>query len=334
MAKRRKLSVGLVYDLRRDYLDMGFSAEAAAEFDSEETISILAETIRSLGYNVDRVGHAKHLVKRLASGSRWDIVFNVAEGVAGRSRESQVPAILEVYDIPCTFSDPLVCALTLDKAMAKRVLISAGLRTPAFAVISEPADIRSVRLKYPLFAKPVAEGTGKGVDSASRITSRMELDKVCRRLLRKFRQPVLVEEYLPGREFTVGILGTGLRSEVLGTIEIVVKGSKHKSIYSYTTKELCEKLVDYIPVPDAAIRKKVEALALASYRVLECRDGARVDIRIDHNGQPAFMEVNPLPGLHPTHSDLPMIATQEGMPYKELIGSILSSAIRRSNAGR
>jgi D-alanine-D-alanine ligase len=324
-----KLKIGFVYDLRNDYIAEGFTVEQAAEFDSEETVRLLDDAILSLGYEVDRIGNGRALCRRLVAGDRWDLVFNVAEGMNGRSREAQVPCLLEMYSIPYTFSDPLVCAMTLDKAMAKRLVGAAGLNTPRFHLVEDKSDLTRINLTYPLFAKPVAEGTGKGVDGSSKITSQDELRSVSSRLLEQFKQPVLVEEYLPGREFTTGILGTGKDAHVLGTMEVRIKKGAPTVDYSYEVKELCEKFVEYMPMEKGALRKDVEKLALAAYRVLECRDAGRADIRLDGNNSPSFMEINPLPGLHPTHSDLPMIATQEGMSYNELIGSIINSAANR-----
>jgi D-alanine-D-alanine ligase len=323
------LRIGLAYDLRTDYLAAGYNAEQVAEFDSEETIAALQGAIASLGYAVERIGNARALAAALVAGRRWDLVFNVAEGLAGRSREAQVPCLLELYGVGYTFSDPLVAAVTLDKAVAKRLVRDARLATPKFHVVREAADIAGVRLDYPLFAKPLAEGTGKGIDSRCRIESPGELDAVCRSLLSRFSQAVLVEEFLPGREFTVAILGTGTDAHVLGTMEIEVLPQAASAIYSYETKEQCERMVRYSPLAAGPLRRKVEKLAVASYRVLECRDAGRVDIRCDSRGRPAFMEVNPLPGLHPTHSDLPMIATQAGMSYPDLLGAIITSALAR-----
>ncbi|MBN2511603.1 MAG: ATP-grasp domain-containing protein [Sedimentisphaerales bacterium] len=323
------LNVGFVYDLRDDYLREGFAEEHVAEFDTEWTVSSIARTLAELGCKVQRIGNAKALLRELMAGKRWDLVFNIAEGVKGRSRESQVPAILELFDIPYTMSDPLVCAATLDKEIAKKLVRAAGLPTPASCVVKTEQDVPAVNLKYPLFAKPIAEGTGKGVDAKSKIADTAQLAVVCKNLLGIFRQPVLVEEYLPGREFTTAILGTGPRARVLGTLEFRIKPDAPAQDYSYEVKEYCEKYVEYFPMPKDKKRKDVEDLALACYRALECRDTGRVDIRLDADGNPSFMEVNPLPGMNPGHSDLPMIATQEGMSYNELLKEIVMSALER-----
>ncbi|MBL7214847.1 MAG: ATP-grasp domain-containing protein [Phycisphaerae bacterium] len=326
--------VGLVYDLRSEYLAEGYSEEEVAEFDSDETVQLLQEAIERCGYRTERIGHGKSLSLRLAAGHRWDMIFNIAEGIGGRCRESYVPAMLEMYDIPHTFSDPLICALTLDKAMAKQWIAQHRLATPAFAVIETMDDIDTVKLTYPLFAKPLAEGTGKGVDQNSKIENKTKLKAVCAVLLGRYHQPVLVEEFLPGREFTVGILGTGREASVLGTMEIELVSKGEPAIYSYLNKEECESRIHYHPLlDDPALKEKVEQLALRCYQVLQCRDAGRVDVRCDGRGEPCFIEVNPLAGLHPEHSDLPMIATQEGVSYDTLIGTILKNAFKRAGAG-
>ena len=327
------MNIGMVYDLRTEYLKAGYSEEEVAELDSESTIDALDGAIRSLGHRTDRIGRGRELCRRLASGERWDLVFNIAEGLRGRSREAQVPALLEMYGVPYTFSDPLVCAVTLDKACTKRILQWAGLRTPGFHLVSSTADIGQVALAYPLFAKPVAEGTGKGVDARSRADTPRALAELCERLLEEFKQPVLVEKYLPGREFTTALLGTGPDARVLGTMEVLMRAGSPSKDYGFEIKEKCEQFVDYPAMERGPLRDEAEALALATYRVLECRDAGRVDLRLDTHGRPSIMEINPLPGLHPSHSDLPMIATREGMGYRELIGAIVESAATRRCPG-
>jgi len=325
-------TIGLVFDLRDAYLAEGLSEEDVAEFDTEETIRSLEETIAALGFGVERIGHGRRLAAALVQGRRWDLVFNVAEGLRGRSREAQVPAMLELYGQPYTFSDPLACAVTLDKAVAKRILLSEGIPTAPFAVVEEPRDIETAKIRLPAFAKPLAEGTGKGTGPDSIVRSGADLRRVCESLLRRYRQPVIVEQFLPGREFTVGILGTGASARVIGTMEISVADRSFAGVYSLQTKEQCEHLVRYSPAPKDSLRTQVEDLALRAYRLLGCRDAGRADFRLDEAGRPMFLEMNPLPGLHPTHSDLPMIATQAGMSYRDLIGAILASALQRKAA--
>jgi D-alanine-D-alanine ligase len=326
--------IGLTFDLRSQYLEEGYSEEETAEFDREETVDSIAQAIESVGHTVDRIGHVRDLVHRLARGNRWDLVFNICEGLHGPAREAQVPAVLDAFDIPYTFSDSLMMGVCLDKGLTKLIVQRAGIPTPRFAVVRREADAAGVEIGFPAFVKPIAEGTGKGVAPSSKVHDAAQLSAECRAQLAKWRQPVLVEEYLPGREFTVGLLGTGERAEVLGTLEIVLRPEAEADVYSYVNKEKCEELVEYRPVDrnrDEPVRK-AEEIALAAWRTLECRDAGRIDLRCDREGRPQFLEVNPLAGLHPQHSDLPMIATAERMPYVELIRRIIESAADRVQA--
>ncbi|MGQ0675107.1 MAG: hypothetical protein ACT4N4_03330, partial [Rhodospirillales bacterium] len=201
----KPMLVGLTYDLRSDYLAAGLSPEETAEFDSPATIAALEAALRALGHRTERIGNVLNLVRLLAGGRRWDLVFNLAEGLNGMGREAQVPALLDAYAIAYTFSDPVVMGLTLELGLTMRVVRDCGIPTPDFAVVAGAGDVARVAQPYPVFAKPVAEGTGKGIDPASRIADAPALDRRCRALLARYRQPVLVETYLPGREFTVGL---------------------------------------------------------------------------------------------------------------------------------
>lgn len=322
------MRLGITYDLRAEYLAAGFSEEETAEFDREDTIVALGQALKDLGHEVDRIGNVKNLTSRLVAGERWDMVFNIAEGLGGFGREAQVPALLDAYHIPYTFSDPLVLSLTLHKAMTKRVVRDLGISTPDFFVVEKASDLEKVDLPLPLFAKPVAEGTGKGITAESRITSQSRLVSTCMHLLLTYNQPVLVESFLPGREFTIGILGTGEDAAVLGVMEVILREYAEPDVYSFHNKEQWEELVEYRLAADTKAAK-VGEIALAVWRGIGCRDAGRVDIRLDVNGIPNFMEVNPLAGLHPQHSDLCIIARMKGMAYRDLIEAIMRSAISR-----
>ncbi len=322
------MKVGITYDLRDDYRALGYSEEQTAEFDRADTIQAIERTLGELGYITERIGNISSLTKELARGKRWDLVFNIAEGLNGYGREAQVPCLLDAFSIPYTFSDPLVMALTLHKGMTKRVLRDLGIPTPDFMVVRWEEEVENCRLPYPLFAKPVAEGTGKGVTARSRIDDPGQLRAVCRDLLKSFSQPVLLERFLPGREFTVGILGTDREARVVGVVEVVLKEGADSEVYSYRNKEDCEELVLY-KLSDDEMSRKAASIALEAWRGLGCRDAGRVDLRSDEEGIPNFMEVNPLAGLHPEHSDLPILCTLAGISYKELIGAIMESACRR-----
>jgi D-alanine-D-alanine ligase len=324
--------IGFTYDLKDDYLALGFGEHEVAEFDSPATVDAIEAALRSLGHEVERVGHVRALAARLVGGWRCDLVFNIAEGVAGFGRESQVPALLEAYGIPYTFSDPLVCALTLHKAMAKHVARGCGIATPSFVVVSTPEEAAAVTLPLPLFAKPVAEGSSKGVTGKSLVKSRAALVEVCTELLRDYRQPVLVEEYLSGREFTVGILGTGKDARSLATLEVMLRTAATDGSYSYRNKTQWRDYVEYALLDAGDLRRDVEDVALAAWRALGCRDAGRVDLRLDGGGRPQLIEVNPLAGLTPGYSDLPMMAEKTGMDFTALIAAILRSTLARIDA--
>ncbi len=323
------MRIGVTYDLRADYLALGYGEEETAEFDAEITIASICEALASLGHESVRIGHVRALAEKLAAGERWDAVFNICEGLKGVAREAQVPALLEAYDIPYVFSDPLTLSLSLDKAMAKRVVQSFGVPTADFALIERIEDADRVALPFPLFLKPVAEGSGKGVGAKSKVTNRAELKRVAGELLAQFRQPVLVETFLSGREFTVGILGTGDEAAVLGVSEIVPKAAYVGAGYGYENKETgWEEKVDIRPAPPAEAAAAGD-VALAAWRALRCRDGGRVDVRCDGTGQPHFIEVNPLAGIRPGYSDLCFIAERAGLSYRALIGRFLDSFLAR-----
>jgi D-alanine-D-alanine ligase len=325
------MRIGLTYDLRSEYLAQGYTEDETAEFDREETIAALEAALTRLGHHTDRIGNAQNLVERLAAGGRWDLVFNIAEGLIGIGREAQVPAILDAYDIPYTFSDPLVMSLTLHKGMTKRVIRDAGVPTSAFGVVDDPLEAAQIGFGPPYFVKPVAEGTGKGVSPKSIVRRRQDLPAACRTLIDAYRQPVLVERFLPGREFTTAVIGTGRQAEVLGTMEVLLLAAAEQQVYSYHNKENFEELVRYrlLRPTDDPLAAEVEQIALSAWRVLGCRDAGRLDLRCDRRGRPQFIEVNPLAGLHPEHSDLPIICGLAGVGFDQLIAGIVASAEKR-----
>jgi D-alanine-D-alanine ligase len=320
------LRIGLTYDLRDDYLAAGFSDEEAGEFDAPETIEAIEGAIRRHGDETVRIGGLKALVAALARGERWDLVFNVCEGVSGIAREAQVPALLEGYGIACTFSSADVLVVAMDKALAKLVVRAHGVFTPDFAVVRSARDLQSIALPYPLFVKPLAEGTSKGVRETSRVQDRAGLTARVLDVLRTHRQPALVETYLPGREFTVGLLGTGAEARVIGVSEIGFKPEADQSAYSYRNKM---ESLEQQSRAEGPLAETVAACALSAWRALGCRDAGRIDIRCDAEGRPAFIECNPLAGLRPGWSELTILAEQAGMSYDALIGGILDEASAR-----
>jgi D-alanine-D-alanine ligase len=322
------MRIGVTYDLRADHLADGMSEEETAEFDSEETIAAICEALSCLGHTPMRIGHVKALAQRLVAGERWDGVFNICEGVAGYAREAQVPALLETYGVPYVFSDPLTLALTLDKAWTKRVVRDCGVPTADFALVESEKELAGITLPFPLFCKPVAEGSGKGIGARSLVTNKAELGDIARDLLMRFRQPVLVETFLPGREFTIGITGTGADAEVMGVMEIVPV-TKEGEAYGYDTKSDWEGKIKLALAGDEEARE-AGRVALAAWRALRCRDGGRVDAKSDTSGNPLFIEVNPLAGLRPGYSDLCFLADFTGLGYQGLIAKIMDSFSKRA----
>jgi D-alanine-D-alanine ligase len=323
------LSVGLCCDLKEDYLEAGFAPDDVLEFDSEDTVAGLESALVELGHGVERIGRGRELSRRLVGGEHWDLVFNICEGVSGRSREAQVPALCELFDQPYTFADPLTCAVTLDKAVAKRIVRDHGLPTAPFAVVGSPEEARAVDLPVPLFLKPLAEGSSKGVNQRSLVRRHDELVAACRAMLEQYRQPVLVEAYLSGREVTVGVLGHGTTARVLGVMEVSFTGKAEAAAYTALNKEEYLERVAYRLLADDPLAEQARELALAVFAALGCRDAARVDLRCDAAGILHFLEVNPLPGLNHVRSDLPIMARLAGVHYRELIGAIVESARAR-----
>ncbi|MBW4676386.1 MAG: D-alanine--D-alanine ligase [Desmonostoc geniculatum HA4340-LM1] len=324
------LFIGLCYDLKSDYLKSGFSAEEVMEFDDEETIIGLEKALFELGHQVERIGNGRELALRLAKGDRWNLVFNIAEGLKGRSREAQVPAVCELFAQPYTFSDPLTCALTLDKALAKRIIRDRGLPTAPFEVVNSTAQAQAVSLPLPLFLKPVAEGSSKGVTGRSFVKERQELVTTYQLLHQQFQQSVLVETFLPGRELTVGIIGNGSNSRVVGVMEVIFTDKAETSAYTTLNKDEYLERVSYrLLIDPEPLAAQARQLALDAYYTLDCRDAARVDLRCDANGVLQFLEINPLPGLHHIRSDLPIMGRLADVAYTEIVATIVDSAWER-----
>jgi len=322
------ITVGFTYDLRDDYLAQGFSLEATAEFDSAETIDSIERALLGYGVNVEKIGNIQALTKALASGRRWDIVFNICEGLQGIGREAQVPALLEAYEIPFVFSSADVMVLTMNKALAKLVVSQRGIPTAPFTLIENLESCTDFNLPFPVFAKPLAEGTGKGISAKSFVTNSADLKAICGEIIEKFNQPVLVETYLPGRDLTVGILGSGVQAQVIAVMETYYQQGAEVGSQSYFNKENWKKVLTYGLIEDETAKMAAD-VALRCWQALGCLDGGRVDLRCDHNGVPNFLEVNTIAGLHPTHSDLPMLSRMVGIEHTQLIHHIMANALAR-----
>ena len=319
------MKIGLTYDLRSWYLDRGYSMEDTAEFDKQETVDALDTAIRNMGYETEQIGNCFQLIEALAAGKKWDLVFNIAEGLYGDGRESVVPAILDQYKIPYVFSGPVIMGISLNKHLTRLIVSAAGVPVSPGMIISEIADVGKCNLRYPLFIKPVSEGTGKGITEKSLVRSKEELLEMAGYLLSRFNQPALVEEYLPGREFTIGVIGSGEDAIAIGGMEIECKDNLP---YSVEFKENYQIFCKYLPMAEE-FTDECKSVALNVWKALGGVDAGRVDVKADKDGRICFIEVNPLAGLHPVHSDLPILSRMSGIEYQDLIEMIVKSAMER-----
>jgi D-alanine-D-alanine ligase len=324
------MEIGLAFDLAPD---AGLARSAGPddrdeEYDSATTIEAVAEALGALGHRVRLLGGGRGLVRELLDRPP-DLVFNLAEGRGTRSREAHVPAVCELLSVPYTHSDPLTLAVCQDKSVCKRIVSGAGVATPRWQVV-EDAEAE-LALEFPVLAKPLHEGSSIGIRSSSRSTNAVELRADLERLLGDYSQPVLVEEFCPGPELTVGITGDGHEAELLGVMEIAPRqGPIEEFVYSVEVKRESE-AADYLVPPRLApeLVAQAAAAALRAYRALGCRDVGRVDLRLGADGVPQFLELNALPGLKPAWSDIVLLAERTGTSYEQLLGRIVSCARER-----
>jgi D-alanine-D-alanine ligase len=335
--RSKPLRVGLFYNLKRVDGGAGHAAEsgsdAEAEFDSWETVSAVRDAIASRGHEVLLLEADADLPRRFEPRT-IDVAFNMAEGRAGRGREALVPALMDHYGIEHTGSDAATLAVTLDKAFAKRVVGDAGVPTPAFFVARKPTTTLPAGMAFPVIVKPAAEGSSKGVVDASVARDGESLRRAIEQVTSRYGQAALVESWLPGREFTVGLLGD-VRVRVLPPLEVRFTGGEEHPVYGYLQKKDSRGVAFDCPAQvDAALGRELERVARAAWTALGCRDVARIDLRLDTSGRPNFIECNPLPGLTPGWSDLCVIAEAAGLDHPALIDAILRPAMRRHRARR
>jgi D-alanine-D-alanine ligase len=271
-----------------------------------------------------------------------EIVFNVAECAFGASREAQIPAILDMLQIPYTGSDPLTLTTCLDKARTKEILAYHNIPTAKFLLVEEVEDLNNFDLTFPVILKPVAEGSSKGIFNSSFISNTDDLEKRLIELFDEYRQPFLIEEFLPGREFTVALLGNGNDIQVFPIVEINLSElpSNLVPIYSYEAKwvvDTRENPLNIFSCPaeiDEQLEKKIKTIALKTFKILRCKDWSRIDIRLDSIGEPSIIEINPLPGVLPDPTDnscYPKAARTAGLSYEEMINNVLLAAAKRYN---
>jgi len=323
--RKARLTVGVIHNLKRQSVNHDNDREA--EFDTQATVDALCAAVRDNGFEAVALEASQELASRLKG---VDLAFNIAEGAHGRFREAQVPALLELMGVPCTGSEAGSLAVCHDKALAKRLVRESGVPTAAFQVMTTGREKLSKDLCFPLLVKPVAEGSSKGVLVRSVVENETELRSVVGEVLKKYRQPALVETFLSGREFTVGILGEK-KARVLPIMEIVFHGSEEHQIYSFLHKlENSDQVTFQVPaVLETTLQARLTKYAKLAFEALGCRDVARIDFRLDGQGRVNFIECNPLPGLSPGFSDLCVIAESAGLSYKELVGQIMTPAVRR-----
>ena len=330
-ASRARPRVGLIYNLKR-ITPTHDGDDSEAEYDAPSTVEAVARAIQGHGCQVVPLEATSQLVDALPRAG-VDVAFNIAEGIGGRTREAQVPALLELLQIPYTGSDPAALALTLDKGLAKRVMAQAGIPTAPFVVIRTAPTRLPAELSFPVIVKPVAEGSSKGVVTASVARNVEELRALVTDLVARYRQPALVEQFLPGREFTVGLLGSAARPLILPPMEVVFTDpAVEHPVYSYQHKIDADASIRY-EAPAAVseeLRRDLISVARRAFATLGCRDVGRIDLRLDAAGRATFIECNPLPGLTPGWSDLVLIASSAGIDYDDLIGRILAPAMRRA----
>ena len=323
------LIVGLTYNLRRIGVSEG---DSEAEFDAPSTIEALSRAIKLQGHDVFPC-EANAELPRVLSDLMPDLVFNVAEGLTGLNREAQVPALCELLDIEFTGSDAACMAISLNKATAKRLVASEGIRTPAFLVLRSGDETLPSDFVFPAIVKPIAEGSSKGILEKQVAETPDELRRITKALLARYRQPVLAEAFLPGREFTVAMLGEK-DPRVLPIMEIVFTDrSERFPIYSFKSKFENVGVENKVPCDVSKdLYRELERVAKASFAALGCRDIARVDLRLDASGNVHFIECNPLPGMAPNFSDLCVMAKVEDLSYNALVAEIMAPAVRRYRA--
>jgi D-alanine-D-alanine ligase len=327
------MRIGLAYDLK-ETIKPGVNGpeDALEEYDSSETVDLIAAGLESTGHSVIRLGGgAEFLVNILRE--RVDLVFNIAEGLGNYvSREAQVPSVLEMLDIPYSGSNPQCLAICLDKPLAKQLVKDAGIATPAWHVINNLEKLPAMSgygLRYPVIIKPAYEGSSKGIRLSSLANSLEEATQLTSQLLRCYQQPVMVEEFIAGDEVTVGIIGS-TPPTVLGMMRILPRNRVDHFLYTLEVKRDYLNLVDYeCPAQlGEEVLARIIAASLKVSAVLGCRDFARLDFRVSPEGTPYFLEINPLPGLG-THSDLVIMALKLGWHYEELIDAIVGVAAKR-----
>jgi len=324
--------VGLTYDLKSDYtFKAGDPPDANAEFDHPSTIDVIAGAIESNGFKVKKIGNVTNLLEKIDKLG-VDIVFNISEGMTGRNRESQVPVVLEMAGVPFVGADALTLGLTLDKVMAKKIFMAEKILTPKFYEFKSSEEVLNTNhYRFPLIVKPRFEGSSKGLSENSRVENKEDLKKQVDYIVATYKQPALVEEFISGSEFTVAIVGND-PPEAMPVVQIKIDGRLQLNDKFYTFARITSDRLEYVcPAKiSSELKKKLQDMALKVYSAVECRDFGRVDFRVDADGNPYVLEINPLPSLS-TEDVFKLVAETMGITYEKIIGRILESALKRNN---
>lgn len=331
MAKKSKKRVGLTYDLRTDYIfKPGDPPDINAEFDHPATVDAITTAIESGGHTVVKIGNVNSLLGNL-DNLNVDIVFNLCEGMHGRNRESQVPMLLELKGIPFVGADALSLGITLDKVITKKILKVHNIPTPDYIEIRNPKNLNGLCLNFPLIVKPRFEGSSKGLNDDSLVKDVEELRRQSKWIIENYKQPALVEEFIAGEEFTIGIIGNE-NPRALPVVQVEIEGSLSLDNLFYTFAMIHSDSVRYVCPAHVSkeIQKQLQDLAIATYQATECRDFGRVDIRLDGKGHPYVLEINPLPSLS-LEDVFDVVAKFLGVGYNRVLLDILDVAIKRYN---
>jgi D-alanine-D-alanine ligase len=325
--------IGLSYDLKETIaIQQASCDDAFEEYDSSETVELITAALEAEGHTVTTLGGGRDFLGKILH-EKVDFVFNIAEGRGTyRSREAQVPSILEMLDIPYSGSDPQCLAICLDKPLTKKLVASEGVSTPKWHVIANRQELRqldSCDFPFPAIVKPAYEGSSKGIRLTSVVENAKQAIEVTENLLAKYQQPALVEEIIPGDEVTVGIIGNS-PPKVLGMMRILPKQRNGYFLYTLEVKRNYLELVDYeCPAGlEEKVLQHIRISSLRAFKALGCRDFARLDFRISTAGVPYFLEINPLPGLG-DYSDLVIMAKKMGWTHRQLISAVLNAALER-----
>jgi D-alanine-D-alanine ligase len=327
------MRVGLSFDLKTAVvLKDAVTDDALEEYDSPTTIGYIQRAIEGLGHETVKLGGGPEFIRNILN-EKVDIVFNIAEGRGNyRSREAQVPAILEMLDILYVGSDPECLAVCLDKHLTKKLIKLAGIPTPEWRLIATQQELKDTVWKgfpFPAIVKPAYEGSSKGIHANSLVDSAKQAVKTIGEMLELYRQPVLVEQFIDGDEVTVGMLGNS-PAKVVGMMKIIPRKQSNRFVYTVEVKRDWRNLVDYeCPAQlKETTTQKINEYSLKTFEMLGCRDFSRIDFRISADGIPYMLEINPLPGLG-DYSDLIIMAVKLGWKHEELIASVFNAALER-----